>query len=115
MRILRRQELFEQISKTETPDALAQAVEFLFAAPVKPQVLAISLQVVINDVTLTPAQWERVVQGAAAAENNALKDVAARRARETAAQAAPVSVAAPQPPTSTEPAPAPKKPWWRFW
>ena len=74
-------DLMKRAATEKNGELLPKAVELLFAANLRPDVVAESLRVVLNKVTLTRAQWELVAEGGKRVGNNALHDVALQRAQ----------------------------------
>lgn len=64
----------------EAPELLPHALELLFGKVSDPRYLATGLQCVLDAITLTPDQWEKVRLGGELIENSAIRDVAAKKA-----------------------------------
>ena len=74
-------DVFEAAASAPAGDLLPQAVELLFSTTTEPEFIATALQFVLMSVTLAPARWATVAKGGELLENNAIRDIAARRAR----------------------------------
>lgn len=73
-------EILKDALQRDDKDAFAAAVAMLFTSNPSPILVAEILRPVLNAVTLAPDQWVDVAVGGALLGNNAVRDVAVRRA-----------------------------------
>ena len=66
-------------AKSESLDALHETIALLFQSAASPALVAGALRMMLNDVTLSAAQWKIVAEGGSALGNNSTRNFALSR------------------------------------